>query len=135
MTQEMAAGRINPNWTGANIFSLVVGFVIFWPVGLAFLYLILTGRDVPQTLQRGWHILRDKVSGHRAGTGFGQRSGNAVFDDHLRAEYARLELEKRRLEDEKVAFAEFLDRLGKERDREIFNQWRAERDASRRVDT
>jgi|GEM_PF-5125446 len=34
------------NWSGRNIAAMVVGFVLFWPLGLVLLYWNITGRDV-----------------------------------------------------------------------------------------
>jgi hypothetical protein len=34
------------NWSGMNIAAMVIGFVLFWPIGLVLLYWNISGRDI-----------------------------------------------------------------------------------------
>ena len=93
---------------GAWIGTMVLGFIIFWPLGLAILgYMIWSGRMActkKTWRRRGW-----------------QRStGNAAFDEYREATLSRLE-------EEQAAFETFLGRLRRAKDQAEFNQFMDER--------
>jgi hypothetical protein len=114
-----------PAWIAA----MIIGFIVFWPVGLAvLLYLIWSGRmafwkdpgraagDIAHQARRygcGWH------RGHRS-FHYSPSTGNRAFDEY-RAETLR------RLEEEQKEFTEFLERLRKARDQQEFDQFMTER--------
>ena len=56
-------------------------------------------------------------------------SGNAAFDDYKRTQLARLEEERRKLDEEQKAFREHLARLRKAKDQDEFDRFMAERKA------
>ena len=100
-----------PAWIGL----MVLGFILFWPVGLAILvYLFWSGR------MSCWkrHGMRDmRRAGGRwygpCGPGGWRRpetSGNSAFDEY-RADTLR------RLEEEQQEFLDFLDRLRQAKDK------------------
>lgn len=100
----------------AWIVAMVLGFILFWPVGLAFL---------------GYMVWQDKFSmgggcSRKRRTNLRSASGNAAFDAY-RTETIR------RLEDEQAAFEDFLKRLREARDKSEFDQFMEER--ARRSDT
>ena len=115
-----------PAW----IAVMIVGFILFWPVGLAILaYLLWSGRmgcgarygDMSRWQQR-WADRWDRKM-ERFGRDFRgsfASSGNAAFDDYR-------EETLRRLEDEQREFREFLERLRKAKDKAEFDQFMAER--------
>lgn len=91
---------------GAWIAAFVLGFILFWPVGLAILgYTLWSGR------MGCWKNRR------RHG---GRRTGNSAFDEYR-------EETLRRLEEEQGEFEAFLDRLRRAKDRAEFDQFREER--------
>lgn len=115
-----------PAWIAA----MILGFIVFWPVGLAILaYLIWSGR-----MSCGWNGRRSRWSSRfaekmeqtkeRFGAemrGFHMASsGNKAFDEY-RAETLK------RLEDEEREFREFLDRLRKAKDKEQFEAFMDDR--------
>ncbi len=103
-----------PAWIAATL----VGFFLFWPLGLAILaYLAWSGRlAVMRNEAPGqWSNLRSSMS-----RGFAPRSGNQAFDDY-RAETLR------RLEEEQKEFVEYLERLRRARDKAEFDQFMADR--------
>jgi hypothetical protein len=106
-----------PAW----IIAMILGFLIWWPVGLGVLaYLIWSGRmGCGNKMQWKQHFMQEA---RRFGGGFGSFSstGNAAFDDY-RAETLR------RLEEEANEFQGFLQRLRKARDQAEFDQFMAER--------
>ncbi|SME88152.1 Protein of unknown function [Tistlia consotensis] len=106
-----------PAWIGL----MVVGFILFWPIGLAILaFLIWSGRM--GCWKRGHMSEFRKARGRWYGPCGGGRysSGNSAFDEY-RAETLR------RLEDEQKEFMDFLDRLRQAKDRAEFEQFMAER--------
>jgi hypothetical protein len=126
MTQVVATlddlGR--PAW----IAVMVVGFILFWPIGLAILaYLIWSGRmgcgrqgEMSRWQQRmsdNWDRKMERWG--REMRGF-PSSGNRAFDDYR-------EETLRRLEEEQREFRAFLDRLRKAKDKEEFDQFMADR--------
>jgi hypothetical protein len=126
--------RIDDFGRPAWIALMVVGFIVFWPIGLAILgYLIWSGRmgcgrhgDVQEWRERAtarWERKRERWERRmQAWGGFpGMRpSGNRAFDEY-RAETLQ------RLEEEQREFKEFLERLRFARDKTEFDQFMAER--------
>jgi Protein of unknown function (DUF2852) len=101
----------------------VVGFLIWWPLGLVTLgYLVGSGRMARWTLcgARRWqHQAQSSPPGGWWGMRSGS-SGNRAFDEY-RTETLR------RLEDEQREFKAFLDRLRHAKDKAEFDQFMAER--------
>jgi hypothetical protein len=124
-----------PAW----IALMILGFVTWWPLGLAMLaFIIGSGRmscwnhHGTDHWQRKMARMQDKMDWMRgkmsSGAGSGESwwgphprgSGNRAFDEY-RAETLR------RLEDEQREFRDFLDRLRHARDKAEFDQFMAER--------
>lgn len=119
-----------PAWIGV----MVLGFVLFWPIGLAVLgYLIWSGR-----MRCGWNghhrggrhwqsrfadnfeRARSRFGDEVRGFAGGYSSGNRAFDDYREATLKRLEEEERE-------FREFLTRLRQAKDKSEFDQFMADR--------
>jgi hypothetical protein len=126
MTQVVATlddyGR--PAW----IAVMVLGFILFWPIGLAILaYLLWSGRmgcGRHGEMSRWQQRMSDKWDRNverwgREMRGF-QSSGNRAFDEYREETLTRLEEEQRE-------FRAFLDRLRKAKDKEEFDQFMADR--------
>lgn len=142
--------RIDDFGRPAWIALMVLGFIVYWPVGLAILaYIIWSGRmgcgwhgrpggDVEQWRQRAvervnraaehwerkrarWEERRQHWGGPRGGGSGGLReTGNRAFDEY-RAEALR------KLEEEANEFRAFLERLRMARDRAEFDEYMKER--------
>ena len=124
---ELAA-KIDDYGKPAWIALMVLGFVLFWPIGLALLaYLFWSGRmGCGKNSGPGrWHFTRDESDRDR-GPRWGSKrwragsSGNRAFDEY-RDETLR------RLEDEQREFTDFLERLRHARDKAEFDQFMEER--------
>jgi hypothetical protein len=120
-----------PAWLTA----MILGFIVFWPVGLVILaYMLWSGR-----MNCGWHgdrgrglwesrmadrfdRVRSRVEGEFRNFGGrgGPSSGNKAFDDYREATLKRLEEEERE-------FRAFLDRLRQAKDKSEFDQFMADR--------
>ncbi len=126
---------IRPEWNPATIALMVLGFVIFWPLGLAMLAYILFGdrlhefkREANATVDRGFETMRR----YTGGKGFGQYAGgtgNAAFDDWRRQELERIENERRKLDEARREFDEYVSELRRAKDQEEFSRFMHERNA------
>ena len=108
-----------PAW----IALMILGFIVWWPLGLTVLAFGLgSGR---MGCWKGHHMNRWHERGAPRGAGTWwqppqRSSGNRAFDEY-RTETLR------RLEDEQKEFHEFLDRLRMAKDKSEFDQFMAER--------
>ncbi len=127
MTRTGTASFSNSNsrgkWTPVNIFMMVAGFVLFFPLGLAVLAYILWGDR--WELEKHWNSLKSEFTGSRKPRygGFSGATGNHAFDEYRKETLARLEEEHRRLKEEEREFAEFVRELRRARDAEEFNSF------------
>jgi hypothetical protein len=112
-----------PAWIGLT----VLGFIVYWPVGLAILLFSLwSGRmgcwkhgRVGRWQQGGAERMSDRM-GRWCGSGGRAASGNHAFDDYRSETLRRLEAEQRE-------FLDFLDRLRQAKDKAEFDQFMSER--------
>ncbi len=103
--------RGKPAWIAA----MVLGFVFFWPVGLALLfYMIWSKRMFTGCCSHNRHKMR------RHAYAATQPSGNSAFD-------AYKEDTLRRLEEEQQNFEAFLERLREAKDKSEFDAFMEER--------
>ena len=102
---------------GAWIALMVVGFILFWPAGLAILFYMIWGKK----------MFGSGTCGRRNGpAALKTPTGNSAFDSY-KAETLH------RLEEEQQAFDDFLRRLREARDKTEFDAFMEER-ARRRED-
>jgi len=136
-------------WSAFEIIAMVLGFVVFWPIGLAILGYKFWQRkngapDLQTVAANTWSSARSAMSGGPAtgssprpwagwssgswGRGFyAAPTGNVAFDEWKNAELVRLEEERRRLEDAHREFSDFLENIRKSKDREEFERFMNER--------
>jgi Protein of unknown function (DUF2852) len=107
-------------WTAWEIALMVIGFVVFWPVGLAILFWILWNKRRGAAMAMPAWV--DRFTGSFAPSG-----GNSAFAEWKRAELDRLEQERRKLAEAEKEFAAFLDQLKRAKDREEFERFMAAR--------
>ena len=99
---------------GAWIAAMVVGFIFFWPVGLALLaYMIWSKRMFNSSCSR-------RKSWNRHGMSAISTTGNSAFDAYKADTLARLEREQHE-------FESFLERLREAKDKAEFDQFMEER--------
>ncbi len=98
---------------GAWIIAMVLGFIVFWPVGLAILAYMIWGKQ-----------MFGGCSSRKMRKAMRQSSGNMAFD-------AYREETLRRLEDEQAAFGAFLQRLREAKDKAEFDAFMDERSRKR----
>lgn len=139
---EMTTAIIKPQWSPLTIALMVLGFIIFWPLGLAVLGYILWGEKFggsQEKAQAYWNKGRDWCAPNRSrhqGWNNNRRygmnsSGNAAFDDYRAEQLKRLDEERARLDAEIEAFHDYMANLNKAKDREEFDRFMNERRGSR----
>lgn len=123
---------LRPAFTPMTIALMVLGFVVFWPLGLAILAYILFGDRFGRGHEgktRGFAGFRSCSTyrrSHPSSSGFGQ-TGNLAFDAWRRSELDRLEEERRKLDAMRADFDNYLRDLKMAKDREEFDRFMAER--------
>ncbi|MGE0503277.1 MAG: DUF2852 domain-containing protein [Rhizobiaceae bacterium] len=129
---------IRPAWTPATIALMVIGFMVFWPLGLAMLAYIIWGdrldgfkRDVNRATDGVFAgCNRASNRAHRWGSGRGMsRTGNVAFDDWRETELTRLDEERRRLDEAREEFETYARELRRAKDQEEFDRFMASRNA------
>ncbi len=111
-------GWLDAKGRWAWIAAMVLGFVLFWPVGLFLVFYITYTNRWSQTKMFNCAARRhnDRHAMHRAY----QSSGNTAFDSY------KSEMLKR-LEDEQTAFEAFLQRLRDAKDKSEFDAFMDDR--------
>ena len=134
-----------PRWTPFEIIAMVLGFIVFWPIGLAILgykfWQRRYGGPDLQTMAAGkWQEAKSMMSSNpswssswgcgatrRASRFYPSATGNLAFDEWRQAELARLDEERRKLDEAQREFAEYVDAIRRAKDREEFERFMAER--------
>lgn len=119
-------------WKLWQLVAMILGFIFFWPIGLAILFWKLWGEDYMCKHKGDMHWGEAPWSGRewRHGArhdGLRGDTGNMAFEEYKAAELERLERERQRLAEEQKAFGEFLDELKRKKDREEFDRFMASR--------
>ena len=126
---------LRPAWTPLTIFLMILGFILFWPLGLAMLAYILWGDRFHQMVDdaraqyRGGRWMGDKPVFSRVPPMMRpQATGNVAFDEYRGAELRRLEEERRKLDAMRDEFDVYLRNLRRAKDREEFDRFMNERE-------
>ena len=122
---------IRPAWTPATIALMVLGFVVFWPLGLAMLAYILWGdrlESFKADINRATDSFSEKFRNVTPTAGMkSSRTGNVAFDEWREVELARLEEERKKLDEMRNEFDEYLRELRRAKDSEEFDAFMASR--------
>ena len=129
-------------WKPVEILAMVLGFFVYWPIGLAVLGwkiwqkksgypgdIISFGREKWEKCGNWTNWARGSgrwgfAVNNWASSGFGMGStGNRAFDEWRATELARLEEERQKLVAAEREFAEFMENLRHARDREEFERF------------
>ena len=120
---------IRPAWTPATIAMMIVGFMIYWPLGLAMIGYIIWGdrldmfkRDVNETTDRLFGGLKRRSTAFNTG-----RTGNVAFDDWREAELRRLDEERRKLHEASTEFESYARELRRAKDQDEFDRFMRDR--------
>ena len=108
------------NWSVTNIVAMVIGFVLFWPLGLFMLYWIFKGRDVTELgrhIGEKWHRCKGKKGTEAGGT------DNQVFNEYQQTRYDRIREIKDEIKERARRFAEFRSDAKRRADEEEFRRF------------
>jgi Protein of unknown function (DUF2852) len=119
-----------PPSKGWEIAGIILGFLFFWPAALAYLGWKLLGYPVPNEAKAFFEKNFSRLSETFRARPHFSSTGNFAFEEYRRRELERLEAERRRLDDEARAFAEFVEELKRAKDREEFDAFMARRRAT-----
>ena len=111
------------NWSTTNILALVLGFVIFWPIGLFFLYWIIKGRnikDIPRSLSSKWSASPSNWFKKSHTT------DNVVFNEYQETQYDRIHEIKEEIRDRDERFTRFRDDIKRRADEAEFKEFMSE---------
>jgi hypothetical protein len=126
-------------WSPFEIVAMVLGFIVFWPIGLAILGFKMWQRrsgysgDLQMAAQDKWREARSAMSsgGWQAPWsgrhGLSGSTGNLAFDEWKQTEIARLEEERRKLQEAHREFSAFVENIRRAKDREEFERFMNER--------
>ena len=124
-------------WKPVEILAMVLGFIVYWPIGLAVLGWKFWQKksgypgDIISFGREKWGNWANWTRGSdrwgfsvKTASGFGMGStGNRAFDEWRTTELARLEEERQKLVAAEREFAEFMENLRHARDREEFERF------------
>ncbi len=118
---------IRPAWTPATIALMVIGFVVFWPLGLAMLAYIIWG-DRLDAFKRDANRMTDGAFNAFRKTSFSaSKTGNVAFDDWRQKELDRLASERLKLDEMYEEFDAYARELRRAKDQEEFDRFMAHR--------
>jgi len=126
-SRRIGSALIRPAWTPVTIAMMIIGFMIFWPLGLAMIAYILWG----DRLDEFKSSVNSKTDGFAknwsrdcgSGRGRSARSGNVAFDEWRESEIDRLREERRKLEEMRSEFEEHIQELRRTKDKKEFDQF------------
>jgi hypothetical protein len=131
MNQTATATRFcsRGRWSALNIVLMIVGFAVFWPLGLAMLAWIIWGDEIGQRTQElkgQFRSFSDRAASYRPGQSsgvWGGQTGNLAFDEYRAREMKRLDEERRKLEGLRAEFETFVKELRRVKDQEEFDRF------------
>ena len=142
------SSALRPAWTPLTIGLMVLGFMVWWPLGLAMIAYIIWGERFQceiDTVQRNFkNAVRESgwgAHGPFTRSSHSQTTRNSAFNNYRAQEIDRLEKERKRLDDDVREFEDYLGNLRQARDKEEFDRFMHERvkkrgkDASNVIET
>lgn len=125
-----------------EIGAIVVGFIYWWPMALAYVIWKVAGypalSEMRGLVTRGFELSssarRSRFAAAFEAAAAPGKTGNLAFDAYRRAEIERLVAQRRALEEESRAFADFVEELKRAKDREQFDAFMAKRRTGTRDD-
>lgn len=117
---------IRPAWTPATIALMILGFMVFWPLGFAMLAYIVFG-DRFDVFKRDINTAADNLAANFKPARYTARTGNVAFDDWRESELDRLHEERRKLDEMRQEFDDYMRELRRAKDQEEFDAFMAER--------
>ncbi len=154
--QEYERRRHRSRWRPLEVFAVVLGFIVFWPLGLGLLMwklwrskngqsadIVQAARDLEDKVMHSWpekarrwgcSRRQEATNWSNASWGFTSNvrsTGNAAFDEWRDGELARLEEERRKLEAAGKEFSDHIESLRRAKDREEFEAFMRSRNSGK----
>jgi Protein of unknown function (DUF2852) len=132
------SGMARRRWSAPEIGVVIGSFILFWPLGIAALAIKLFKGElwrgasdaVPpwQNWKQGerFDFTQKWKSPFRDGRD-GPVTGNAAFDDYRKSALEKLEAERRKLDDERKEFGDYVEKLRRAKDQDEFDRFMKER--------
>lgn len=117
---------IRPAWTPATIALMILGFMVFWPLGLAMIAYIVFG-DRLDVFKRDINNAADSFAANFKPSHQTARTGNVAFDDWRESELDRLHEERRKLDEMREEFDNYMRELRRAKDQDEFDAFMADR--------
>lgn len=106
-----------------NIAGMVLGFIIFWPIGMVMLFWILSGRDVvdlPGAVRQKW--LHYRSGDHR----LNGSSDNVVFNEYQQTQQDRIREIEEEMRKREESFRTYRASASRRKDRAEFDDFMSE---------
>ncbi len=109
------------HWSGANIAAMVLGFIIFPPLGFVVLLWTILGhpvQELPGWVHNKWNqVFRSRSAGSNSD------SDNSVFNDFQQTQYDRIQEIKDEIRKRADAFRAYRDNLKRRQDQQEFDDF------------
>jgi len=112
-----------------NVVLMIVGFAVFWPLGLAMLAWIVWGDEIGRKTEEfkgQFRSFTSKGSSSFRSAGGWSNTGNLAFDEYREREIRRLDEERRKLDEMRAEFETFVKELRRVKDQEEFDRFMQE---------
>jgi Protein of unknown function (DUF2852) len=113
-------------WSALNIVLMIIGFAVFWPLGLAMLAWIIWGDEIGRRtgeLKDQVRSFSERASTFRPGEAWRSDSGNVAFEEYRQRELKRIEEERRKLDAMREEFETFVREVRRAKDQEEFDRF------------
>ena len=123
MSETKEPTKTRGNWNATNIISVVVGIIIFWPLGLFLLIWVLMDRDVVEIghmIRKEWRNLMAKLPSMPA---FKSKTGNSVFDEYQQTQMDRIKEIKKEVHERKAAFSAYKQKRDRQTEQTEFEDF------------
>jgi hypothetical protein len=137
--RNQSGWRMNKKpWSIYEVGAVLGSFALFWPLGIVALFVKIKKGELwsgASDMKAPWNT---DWSNWKKPEGFGDfnskwkqphTSGNQAFDDYRRAELDKLDALRRKLDEDRKAFDQFVTKLRQAKDREDFERFMNDRNA------
>ena len=130
MNQTATASRFcsRGRWSALNVVVMIIGFALFWPLGLAMLAWIIWGDEIGRKtaeFKGQFRSFSDRAATFRRGgaPSWASQTGNVAFDEYRERELHRIAEERRKLDEMRSEFDGFVKELRRVKDQEEFDRF------------
>ncbi len=107
------------HWTLLNIGSIIVGFILFWPIGIFLLFWMLSNRDVRELPG----IIKERTRGVRLWFNQQTNTGIRVFDEFQQTQMDRIDEIKKEIKERYEAFRHYKEEKNRAAEQNEFEEF------------